>query len=123
MGIFDSKRILFDTWNSWLSYAKKSVTWLLKAIFWVLYAIIIGIASIIYKLCVFLIGVIREWPLFSFVTITIVLSISMIVNYVSLTVKAKTYEHQRDSMGYELSVLKENYVPDSTLVIKDIDEQ
>ena len=113
MDFFDSKRILFDTWDSWLSYTKNAVTWLLKAIFGVTFAIVVGIVSLLYKFALFMIRKIRQWPLFSFITLAIILSWCMVLMFVKLSYVAKTYEHQRDSIGYELTVLKETIVGDT----------
>ena len=113
MDIFDSKRILFTGWNSWLSYTENAVITLLKGVFGVVYAIVVGIVSALYKLLLFLIRKIREWPLFSFMLITIILCIISLVGFVNLTVKSRMYEYQRDSVKYELDCFKHTYGVDT----------
>lgn len=113
MDIFDSKRILFTGWNKWLSYTENAVITLLKGVFGVVYAIVVGIISALYKLSLFLIRKIREWPLFSFMLITIILCTISLVGFVNLTVKSKMYEYQRDSVKYELDCFKQTYGVDT----------
>ena len=119
MGFFDSKRILFDTWDSWLSYTQNAVTWLLKAVFGVLYAIVMGLVSALRKLGLFLMRLIRKWPFTAFLIVTTILTWCMVLMFAKLSYVAKTYEHERDSLSYELMVLKETIgIDKDTVTVK-----
>lgn len=109
MDIFDSKHILFGTLGSWLTYTKNAVTWLLKGVFGVIYAVVMGFVSAMYKLMLFLAEKIRRWPLFSFMLLAVVMTIVMVVNFVNMSIRAKTYEYERDSISYELYIIKHTY--------------
>lgn len=113
MDFFDSKRILFDTWSNWSRYTLNAVTWLLKAIFGVVYAIVMGLVSLLREIGLFYMRVIRKWPLTSFAVWTVVLVWIFLLAFTKVSYQAKTYEHQRDSIAYDFDVMKESLGIDS----------
>jgi len=115
MSNIGSERFLFDNLNSWLQYTKNAVRTLINGVLSVLVAIFAGLATALYKLCVFLAKIIRMRPLLSVALIATAMTIFWLMVSVSLKVKSKTYEHQRDSLAYELLKHKQSGVCGSVI--------
>lgn len=117
---FGSKRFLFDNLGGWSEYTKNAVRTLLNGVLGVLASIFVGIATMLYKLGVFLAKLIRMRPLLSVAVVATILTIFWVMVSVRLKVKSKTFEHQRDSLAYELMKYKQAYTPtDSFVIIRD----
>ena len=117
---FGSKRFLFDDLNGWLRYARNAVRTLLNGVLSVLASIFVGIATILYKLGVFLARLIRMRPLLSVAVVATILTAFWLMVSISIKVKSKTYEHERDSLAYELSKYTQAHTPkDCTIIIND----
>ena len=117
---FGSKRFLFDNLSGWLRYTKNAVRTLANGVLSVLASIFVGIATILYKLGVFLAKLIRMRPLLSVAVVATILTIFWLMVSISIKVKSKTYEHQRDSLAYELIKYEQACTPkDSAIIIRD----
>ena len=114
---FDSKRFLFDNLSDWSSYAIDAVRTLAMGVLGVLLAIIIGLYSVACRVCAFLEKIIRMRPVLSVAVVFILMNIISIAAIMNVKVKAKTYEHERDSLSYELSKYTQAYTKDTCTII------
>lgn len=119
MGLFDfgSNRFVFDSLGGWSEYAYKAVIALVKGVVGLVLSVVVGIFTVLSNIYAFFARYIRMRPMLS-VAVTIVVtnfvSLSLIMN---VMVRAKTYEHQRDSISYELMMYKQPFVTTDTLVV------
>ena len=116
MEINDFKRILFGGWHSWLSYTKNAFIWLLKAVFGILYAVVFGLVSLMYYGVVGFLRLCKRHPVPFLVALAIFLFLFWLVTYMNLSMRAKTYEHQRDSIGYEMMKIEQAFNGDTIIV-------
>lgn len=114
---FDFKRIVFNDLDSWLSCIRKAAKWLLKGFFRLFYAIFGGIVTIVYRIYCFLVKKIRQRPLLSVALVFIFMNFVAIAAIMNVKVQAKTYEHERDSLSYELSKYTQAYAKDTCTII------
>lgn len=110
------KRVLFSGWDSWLSYARNDVTRLFKAIFGLFYAIVFGLMSLVYHGIMGFVRLYRRYPVFFLTLLAIVLFMLWLVTYMNLSMRAKTFEHQRDSIGYEMMKIEQAFNGDTIIV-------
>ena len=114
------KRVLFTSLGGWLSFTRKATMGLLNGLLGVVFAIVAAIVSIAYKLWTLFVSLVHARPLLSVAMVSIVIMTAWLMAYVGKCAEAKTYEHQRDSLSYELSKMMQAYTPkDSTIVIAD----
>lgn len=110
------KRVLFGGWNSWLSYARNDVTRLFKAIFGLFYAVVFGLVSLVYHGIMGFVRLCKRYPVFFLTLLAIVLFMLWLVTYMNLSMRAKTFEHQRDSIGYEMMKIEQAFNGDTIIV-------
>ena len=114
---FDSKRLSFDSLSDWSSYTIDAIRTLTMGVLGVLLAIIIGLYSVACRACAFLEKIIRMRPVLSVAVVFILMNIICIAAIMNVKVQAKTYEHERDSLSYELSKYTQAYVKDTCTII------
>lgn len=112
----DSKRILFEDWNSWRAYTEKAVVGFVKGFISVLYAIFVGLATIIYKIFMLIKRFVVKYPIHSLAALCAIMFILMMFNYIRFSVKAKYAEQQRDSIGYELYKIEQALGGDTIII-------
>ena len=108
---------LFDGWHDWSSYIVNALVGVVKCISRVLYAIIIGIVTLL----VYAYKQIKRFvmaytvPVLSFLCVVLLLCVLFLfANYSS---KLKTCQMERDSVSYEKMKLEQAFVGD-TIVIR-----
>jgi len=116
----DFKRIVFTSLDGWLSFTGKAATGLLNGILDVLFALVAAIVSLSYKLWIVFTAFVRRRPLLAVAFVSLVITVVWMAVAMRVAAKSKYYEHQRDSLSYELSKFTQAYTPrDSTIVIAD----
>ena len=116
----DFKRIVFTSLGGWLSFTRKATIGLLNGILGVLFALIAAVVSLSYKLWTIFVAFVRRRPLLSVALVFVFLTTFWLSIAMHKTAMARYYEHQRDSLSYELSKFTQAYKPkDSTIVIMD----
>jgi len=114
------EKFLFLSWGSWQKYIKEAAIEFLTGIARIVYAILMGIVSVLYILIKLIIKWIKNNPIYSLSALSIVLAVSLILVYVNGSVKAKTYEMQRDSIRYEMMKIQDAFGGDTIIVGKSI---
>lgn len=114
------KKYLFLSFGSWQKYIKDAAIEFLTGIVRIIYAILMGIVSVLYILIKLIVKWIRNNPVYSLSALSIVLAVSLILVYVNGSVKAKTYEMQRDSISYEMMKIQDAFGGDTIIVGKSI---
>ena len=114
----ESKRILFADWCSWRAYMEKAVVDFAKGFVSILYAILVGIATIIYKVSVFIKRLVLKYPVYSLALLCTVIAFCWFMTFVRLTHKTRTYEAQRDSIGYEKMKIEQALDGDTIIIGK-----
>ena len=114
------EKYLFLSFGSWQKYIKDAAIEFLTGIVRIIYAILMGIVSVLYILIKLIVKWIRNNPVYSLSALSIVLAVSLILVYVNGSVKAKTYEMQRDSISYEMMKIQDAFGGDTIIVGKSI---
>lgn len=114
------EKYLFLSFGSWQKYIKDAAIEFLTGIARIVYAILMGIVSVLYILIKLIVKWIRNNPVYSLSALSIVLAVSLVLVYVNGSVKAKTYEMQRDSISYEMLKIQEAFVGDTIIVGRSI---
>ena len=112
----DSKRFLFADWNSWRVYKEKAVVGFAKGFISILYAIFVGIATLLYNAFMAFKAFVVKYPVHSLAALCVILSVVLMFNYIRFSVKAKTAEAQRDSIGYELYKIEQALGGDTIII-------
>ena len=112
-----SKGLLFDGWHDWSSYIGNALVGVIKCIIRVLYAIIIGIVTLL----VYAYKQIKRFvmaytvPVLSFICVVLLLYVLFLFS--NYSAKLKTCQMERDSVAYEKMKLEQAFVGD-TIVIR-----
>ena len=114
------EKYLFLSFGSWQKYIKDAAIEFLTGIVRIIYAILMGIVSVLYILIKLIVKWIRNNPVYSLSALSIVLAVSLVLVYVNGSVKAKTYEMQRDSISYEMMKIQDAFGGDTIIVGKSI---
>ena len=114
------EKYLFLSFGSWQKYIKDAAIEFLTGIVRIVYAILMGIVSVLYILIKLIAKWIRNNPVYSLSALSIVLAVSLVLVYVNGSVKAKTYEMQRDSISYEMMKIQDAFGGDTIIVGKSI---
>lgn len=114
------EKYLFLSWKSWHKYVVSAIIRFCKGLGGIVYAIIIGIVSVLYALLNLIVKWIRNNPIYSLGALCIVLAVSLDLVYVNGSIKAKTYEMQRDSISYEMMKIQDALGGDTIIVSKSI---
>lgn len=112
----DSKTLFFPTWDSWRAYIEKAVIGFAKGFISILYAIVIGLATLIYNACVALKKLVLKYPVCSLSILCVVLAFLLLFNYVRFSAKMKACEIERDSISYQLSKIEQAFSGDTIII-------
>lgn len=112
-----SNGFLFDGWHDWSSYIVNALVGVVKGISRVIYAIIIGIVTLL----VYAYKQIKRFvmaytvPVLSFLCVVLLLCVLFLFS--NYSAKLKTCQMERDSVAYEKMKLEQAFVGD-TIVIR-----
>lgn len=112
-----SNGFLFDGWHDWSSYIVNALVGVVKCISRVIYAIIIGIVTLL----VYAYKQIKRFvmaytvPVLSFLCVVLLLCVLFLFS--NYSAKLKTCQMERDSVAYEKMKLEQAFVGD-TIVIR-----
>jgi uncharacterized membrane protein len=112
-----SKDLLFDGWHDWSSYIGNALVGVVKGISRVLYAIIMGIVTLL----VYAYKQIKRFvvaypvPVLSFLCVVLLLCVLFL--FTNYSAKLKTCQMERDSVAYEKMKLEQAFIGD-TIVIR-----
>ena len=112
----DSKRILFADWISWRAYTEKAVVGFAKGFVLILYAIIAGVATLLYKSFVAIARVVMKYPVYTLTLLCLAMFVLLVLNYVRFSVVVKTAEAQRDSISYEIMKIEQAMGGDTIII-------
>lgn len=113
----DFKRIVFASLGDWTRFAWNAVRTLLNGVLGVLFAVFTAIISLAHKLWTLFKAFVRRRPLLSVALVIVVMNFVAIASIMNVNFKAKTYEHQRDSIAYELMKYKQAYTTNDTVLL------
>ena len=105
------EKYLFLSLGSWQKYIKDAAIEFLTGIARIVYAILMGIVSVLYILIKLIVKWIRNNPVYSLSALSIVLAVSLVLVYVNGSVKAK---------AYEMLKIQEAFVGDTIIVGRSI---
>ena len=111
-----SKGLLFDGWHDWSSYIGNALVGVIKCIIRVLYAIIIGIVTLL----VYAYKQIKRFvmaytvPVLSFICVVLLLCVLFL--FANYSAKLKTCQMERDSVAYEKMKLEQAFVGDNIVI-------
>lgn len=116
---FCSERIIFKSLSGWLSFTQKAATWLLNGVFGVIFALIAAVLSLCYKIWTLFVAFVHSRPLLAVACVFVVMCVLSVVTFVNERAMSKMYEHQRDSIAYELMRYEETYCKKDSVYAND----
>lgn len=116
MGKIDFKHALFYGLGDWLSYAKKAVTRFAIGLLMIVYAVIMGVVTIFYNVFLIAKRFVLKYPVHVLSFLCVTLCVLLLFNFVSYSKRIKTYEYQRDSIGYELQKIEQALGGDTIII-------
>ena len=115
-----SRRILFFDWNDWWSYTGKAVLGFVMCLISIVYAIVAGFVTLIYKTIMFVKRLIANHPICSLSLLCFMLAFGWFATFVGITKQLRTCELQRDSIAYEKLRIVEALQGDTIIIGKTI---
>ena len=112
-----SKGLLFDGWHDWSSYIGKAIVGVVKGISRVLYAIIMGIVTLLVYAYKQIKRFVMAYPVPVLSFLCVVLLLCVLFLFANYSAKLKTCQMERDSVAYEKMKLEQAFVGD-TIVIR-----
>ena len=108
---------LFDGWHDWSSYIVNALVGVVKCISRVLYAIIIGIVTLLVYAYKQIKRFVMAYPIPVLSFLCVVLLLCVLFLFSNYSAKLKTCQMERDSVAYEKMKLEQAFVGD-TIVIR-----
>ena len=112
-----SNGFLFDWWHDWSSYIVNALVGVVKCISRVLYAIIIGIVTLLVYAYKQIKRFVMAYPVPVLLFLCVVLLLCVLFLFSNYSAKLKTCQMERDSVAYEKMKLEQAFVGD-TIVIR-----
>ena len=112
-----SKGLLFDGWHDWSSYIGNALVGVIKCIIRVLYAIIIGIVTLLVYAYKQIKRFVMAYTVLVLSFLCVVLLLCVLFLFSNYSAKLKTCQMERDSVAYEKMKLEQAFVGD-TIVIR-----
>jgi len=112
-----SKGLLFDGWHDWSSYIGNALVGVVKGISMVLYAIIMGIVTLLVYAYKQIKRFVMAYPVPVLSFLCVVLLLCVLFLFANYSAKLKTCQMERDSVAYEKMKLEQAFVGD-TIVIR-----
>lgn len=114
------KKYLFESWKAWKDYFVQALCNVAKGLARMAYSVIMGLVSLLCASFLSFARAVRKYPVPSLIILCIVLLIAWLCTYVNLKSIAKTYEYQRDSIGYEMLRIRDTLGSDTIIIDKKI---
>ena len=111
------KGLLFDGWHDWSSYIENALVGVVKGISRVLYAIIMGIVTLLVYAYKQIKRFVMAYPVPVLSFLCVVLLLCVLFLFANYSAKLKTCQMERDSVAYEKMKLEQAFVGD-TIVIR-----
>lgn len=112
-----SNGFLFDGWHDWSSYIVNALVGVVKCISRVLYAIIIGIVTLLVYAYKQIKRFVMAYPVPVLSFLCVVLLLCVLFLFANYSSKLKACQMERDSVAYEKMKLEQAFVGD-TIVIR-----
>lgn len=112
-----SNGFLFDGWHDWSSYIGNALVGVVNGISRVLYAIIMGIVTLLVYAYKQIKRFVMAYPVPVLSFLCVVLLLCMLFLFANYSAKLKTCQMERDSVAYEKMKLEQAFVGD-TIVIR-----
>lgn len=103
---------LFFSFREWLHFLGKAITSLLRGLWQIIYAFVVGLLSVLNGLWQIVVRFVGRNPGIALGVFIFIVVVVWLLTFVGMRARAVGAEHQRDSISYELSKFTQMY--DST---------